>query len=239
MHDTINDQYWAFKFEWWQPGNGVGSGATLDGKGGFSYTRYPIDTVNGFVRFVRLYSDDETVGDAIGPGVTIVRGTGGGGIYNSGEEGAWDPDTSPTGTLWNDEGWSDLSRVGDRNFYPLYTAVHGRLGNHLVGRELVMWDQINNKYYTVKFTEWGENNGGSFTYTRRELQNSEYQSGLRFPDHTVQKTAYIPYKNLVLDDETGTISVADGSDLNLETTADYGINSDININSTEIGRAHV
>ena len=96
-----------------------------------------------------------------------------------------------------------------------------------------MWDTVNDKYYTVKFSDWGENNGGSFAYIRRELNNTTYQTGIKFPDETVQKTAYVPYKNISIDDETGTISVLDGNDLNLETTAIYGVNADINISASQ------
>jgi hypothetical protein len=113
-----------------------------------------------------------------------------GGIYNSDAEAQWDPDISPTGTLWNDDGWTgDFTDLSTRLFTPLYSAVHGQLGNHLVGRELIMHDTVNNKYYLVKFTDWGSDNGGSFAYYRRQIDQPGNNVGLTFADGTQQTSA--------------------------------------------------
>lgn len=186
MHDTINDKYYKIKFHFWQPNNGGGAAQSLDERSGFSYTRTLLDLSNG-VYFVRG-ADDTNLGDEIGPGLTIKRGEAGG-IYNSEEEAEWDPDNTPTGTLWNDDGWDDFTDITTRTWKPLYSAVHGQLGNHLVGAELLMHDTINDQYYTVKFTDWGQNNGGSFAYLRREINPTGTRLGITFADGSVQKTA--------------------------------------------------
>jgi len=186
MHDTINDKYYKIKFHFWQPNNGGGAAQSLDGRSGFSYTRTLLDLSNG-VYFVRP-ADDSSVRDAIGPGLTIARDSIGG-IYNSEVDAEWDPDNTPTGTLWNDDGWDNFEDITTRTWKPLYSAVHGQLGNHLVGAELLMHDTINDKYYTVKFTDWGQNNGGSFAYLRREINPTGTKLGITFADGSVQKTA--------------------------------------------------
>jgi hypothetical protein len=186
MHDTINDKYYKIKFHFWQPNNGGGANQSLDGRSGFSYTRTLLDLSNG-VYFVRG-ADDTNLGDEIGPGLTIKRDQAGG-IYNSEVDAEWDPDNTPTGTLWNDDGWDDFTDITTRTWKPLYSAVHGQLGNHLVGAELLMHDTINDRYYTVKFTDWGQNNGGSFAYLRREIDPTGTRLGITFADGSVQKTA--------------------------------------------------
>lgn len=226
MHDTTNDKYYKIDFNWWQP-NAGGSG--LNNKSGFSYTRSLIDTTK-VTYFVRT-ADDETAGDVIDTGLTIKRGVNGG-IYNSiVDTGGWDPDVTPSGTLWNDDGWDNFSDIGTRVWKPLYSAVHGDLGEHLVGRELIMWDTIHDKYYIVKFTEWGQNNGGSFAYYRREINPSlATKSGIVFADGTVQRTAYASVDIKIKNNE---ISLANNKDLNITTFADPLVDSDINITAAD------
>jgi len=128
--------------------------------------------------------------DGAGAGVGITR-DGNNGIYNPYREGSWDSDVSPGGTLWNIDGWTDLTDVESRDYVPLYEAFgFGGLGNKIVGTECVMYLPDNGKYYAVKFTQWTQGNaGGGFAYTRRELDLTSLAEGIRFADGTVLKSA--------------------------------------------------
>jgi len=132
--------------------------------------------------------------DGEGAGVGITRSNDGGGIYNPYREGEWDSDVSPSGTLWNTDGWADFSDVESRNYTNLYAAFgSGGLGNKIVGAECVMYLPDNGKYYAVKFTQWTQNNnGGGFAYTRQELDLDSLETGIGFQDGTRQTTAYVP-----------------------------------------------
>ena len=198
MHDTINDKYYTFKFTWWQANGGGGSNQSMDDKSGFTYVRQLINT-DPTVIFVHPAGDANSDQDEIDTGLVITRGTGGGGIYNSADDVEWDPDFTPYGTLWNDEGWDDFENITARDWRPFFTAVHGRLGNEIVGRELLMKDTGNNKYYLIKFTEWGSDNGGSFAYTRRQVNPTGTKLGITFADGTQQTTAGITFKNGALE----------------------------------------
>ncbi len=128
--------------------------------------------------------------DGAGAGVGITR-DGNNGIYNPYREGSWDSDVSPGGTLWNIDGWTDLTDVESRNYVPLYEAFgFGGLGNKIVGTECVMYLPDNDKYYAVKFSQWTQGNaGGGFAYIRRELDLTSLAEGIRFADGTVLKSA--------------------------------------------------
>lgn len=129
--------------------------------------------------------------DGDGAGVGITRSGNGNGIYNPYREGSWNGSVSPDGTLWNIDGWDDLSDVETRTYLPLLaTFGGGGLGNKIVGTECVMYLPDNGKYYAVKFDQWTQNNnGGGFAYTRRELDLNSLQEGIRFTDGTVLKSA--------------------------------------------------
>jgi len=91
MHDTFNNEYHKVKFtQWTQNDNG----------GGFSYERtkvYP--SVEPTVYFTKTNYGSEI--DVIVEGsLEITRGNNGG-IYNYADEGGWDQNVSPSGTLWN------------------------------------------------------------------------------------------------------------------------------------------
>ena len=91
MHDIFNDEYHKVKFtQWTQNNNG----------GGFSYERtkvYP--SVEPTVYFTKTNYGSEI--DVIVEGsLEITRGNNGG-IYNYADEGGWDQNVSPSGTLWN------------------------------------------------------------------------------------------------------------------------------------------
>lgn len=124
-------------------------------------------------------------------GIGITRSGNGNGIYNPYREEGWSNGISPSGTLWNTDGWADLTDAETREYLPLYEAFgSGGLGNKIVGAECLMWLPDNGKYYAVKFTQWTQNNqGGGFAYTRRELDLNSLQQGIRFTDGTVLKSA--------------------------------------------------
>lgn len=123
--------------------------------------------------------------DGEGGGVGITRDTDNG-IYNPYRDEGWDGNVSPSGTLWNTDGWADLSDVEDRTYTNLFAAFgNSGLGNKIVGPECVMYLPDNGKYYTVKFDSWTQNgNGGGFSYTRREIDLDNLNTGIRFNDGT-------------------------------------------------------
>lgn len=173
MHDTINDKYYAIKFSKWSIGDN-------GGQGGFAYTRKLID-VTGF--FTHTANGDEV--DVIDTGLSITRASNQG-IYNPEEEEGYNTDTyaSPVGTLWNADGWSDLSDLEDRLYIPWRAAVLANPPSS-VGKELVMKDTVNNKYYAIRFLEWGQDNGGSFRYHRRLINKDQINEGVKFADGSV------------------------------------------------------
>ena len=107
----------------------------------------------------------------------------------------YDSDVSPVGTLWNAEGFQDLSNLMSRQWMVFHDMTNGEnLGKRILGMELVMWDTVNDKYYAIKFTRWQNGEAGSqypgFSYTRREIDVNKLTAGLKFNDGTVQHTAY-------------------------------------------------
>jgi hypothetical protein len=185
MHDTLNDAYYTVKFHTWQSGTGGG------GLGGaFSYTRRKINIAAYFTK-----ADEGDQVDLIAPGVEITRGENGG-IYNVASEEEWDSDDSPMGTLWNLDGWDDLTDVTTRQYLKFYVAAgSGNLGKRLVGKPFVMKDVINNQYWKILFTRWTpQNNGGGFSWIRERIDVSDPQSGIMFSDGTNQTTAFTQQK---------------------------------------------
>jgi len=106
----------------------------------------------------------------------------------------WDNDQSPKYTLWNAEGWDDLTNLTSRQFVLFDDLSSNNLGKHIVGKELVMHDTQNDKYYAIKFTRWQQSSVGTaypgFSYTRRLIDTSKLSAGLKFNDGSVQTTAY-------------------------------------------------
>jgi hypothetical protein len=228
MHDTINDKYYKFDFSYWQPGGGQNVGPNYP-IGGFRYTRTLLWVQPEPVSFERSSNDENTV-DNIDTGLTIKRkSSGGGGIYNAESESGWDVSMSPEGTLWNIEGWDNLSNVSTREYVPFYAATGGQLGNMVTTRQYVMKDTINNKYYTVQFTNWG--GGGAVSYTREQI-NGYCQGNITFGDGTVQDTAYnesavITIANDIINESFNT-TLAAGSGINFDYT-----NTTLTISSTD------
>lgn len=148
------------------------------------------------VNFSRPDNNDEIIDvlipdDGNGAGVAIARDNNANGIFNPYREGSWDNEVSPGGTLWNIDGWADLTDVEDRIYLPLYAAFgFGGLGNKIVGTECIMYLPDNGKYYAVKFNSWTQGgNGGGFAYARREIDLESLQVGIRFPDGTRLQSA--------------------------------------------------
>jgi len=121
-------------------------------------------------------------GDAIGPGLTLVRGRNQA-LFNIDAETEYDNNTytSPLGTEWNADGWGDLTNLGTRSYTTFRDALDGNVGNNIIGAELVMHDIINEKYYKFSFSNWGGNNGGSYAYTRTLVEDPNY---FRKPDNS-------------------------------------------------------
>ena len=130
-------------------------------------TDYVDDTVN----FVKSNYGYET--DVVSSGVTITRGFDGG-IYNSNVESEWDSGLSPSGTTWNSNGWTNLANVNGRTFTTFYSAIDDDLSSEsIVGRELVMYDEITDEYWAIKFTSWTNGDkGGGFEYERRLINQA-------------------------------------------------------------------
>lgn len=214
MHDTANDKYYTFKFLSWQ--------SQAQG-GGFSYIRRLINTVQP-VLFTKANYGSQV--DYIDEGVAITRGDNQG-PYNPVVEEGWNSEVSPANTLWNKEGWDDLSNVTTRNYTTLVAVGAHALGEWLPYTKLVMKDTVNNKYYKIQFTKFtGNNNGGGFAYTRELIDTDNPNSGIGFPDGTRQTTAadnsipqhvsenYIEY-SLKLEDAGKHIYMKDGNDIRI------------------------
>ena len=181
MWDTVNDRYYKFDFSVWDNNN----------TGAFSYTRTLVTDPNYFKKDdyatannVDVIEDDSTLQ------IGITRGNNNG-IYNPFTEEGWNDTVSPQGTLWNIDGWDDLSNLTDRTYTALDAAFGGNgLGNKIVGTECVMYVPSIEKYYAIKFLGWTQNNqGGGFSYTRKEIDLTKLNEGVRFPDGTTLKSA--------------------------------------------------
>jgi hypothetical protein len=174
MKDVSNNKYYKFYFTVWGQ-SWIGAPVT--------YTRQQIDEITGEnigdeVEFIKLGGEDPTlVNDPIDTDLTIARGNNQG-IYNIALEDGWsrdgDGENSPEGTLWNSGGWGNLRNIPNRSFTTFYEALSFRIGNNIIGEELIMYDTINNKYYAFKFNSWTRNNnGGGFSYSRQLLNTSD------------------------------------------------------------------
>lgn len=183
MYDVANDKYYKFDFSSWGQSNA----------GGFSYTRSLITDPNYFKK--EDYATGNTAIDVIvgddgtGNGIGITRGNNNS-IYNPYREEGYDEETSPAGTLWNTDGWDDLSDIETRTYTNFYDAYNGNLGNRVPGSKAVMYVPDTGKYYAVGWMGWTQGgNGGGFSYTRRELDLTKLNEGIKFQDGTVLKSA--------------------------------------------------
>jgi len=121
---------------------------------------------------IELYS---SVRDEISPDVILTRGRVQG-LYNIVSETEYDNNSyvSPLNTEWNSDGWDNLVGIGRRDFTTFRSALNNQVGENIVGTELVMRDVINDRYYKFEFTDWGQNNGGSYSYTRTEITDPNF-----------------------------------------------------------------
>jgi hypothetical protein len=99
-----------------------------------------------------------------------------GALFNILEEAEYDRNSyiSPIGTEWNNDGWGDLVNLQSRSYGTFRDALNGNVGNYIIGAELVMHDTINDQYYKFSFSDWGNNNGGSYAYTRTQVEDPNY-----------------------------------------------------------------
>jgi hypothetical protein len=207
MHDTLNDKYYTFKFSRWSVGDNGGDG-------GYSYVRRLINHTQYFTK--TNYGNEL---DTIDTGLVITRGNNGG-LYNDESEGDHDSDVSPEGTEWNIDGWSDLSNLLTRTYTNFTSAFSYQVGNRILGKEAIMHDTINDKYYAVKFTQWtNNNNGGGFTWQRRLIDTTQLDEGLHFADGTVQTTAGVTF------DANGGIDLSGGIVLPYLSNTGYDVNT--------------
>ena len=181
MYDTDNENYYTVKFTSWQ-NNAIG--------GAFSYVRRKINTSAFFTKTdggseVDLIADN---GDS-SLKVAITRDNNSG-IYNPYVEGNYNDNSSPNNTIWNVEGWDDLSNVTARPYLNWYSAIKAIAGVVITDIDFVMKDTVNNEYWTIKFHHWtSNNNGGGFRYTRRKINVGSPPVGLKFNDGSIQSSA--------------------------------------------------
>lgn len=236
MWDTINDKYYKFDFTAWGENNGA-----------FAYTRTEVTDPNYF-RKTDYGSEIDIIleDDGNGAGIGITRGENNS-IYNPYREEGYNQSTSPDGTLWNTDGWDDLSNVATRTYSAFYAAYGGNLGNRVPGSKAVMYVPDNGKYYAVEWFSWTQGgNGGGFSYYRRELDLTKLDQGVKFADGSVLKTAQGlgPVKltapgNRRIEEVAGfkQVSVTAVNTVNLTTTASRSVVGDarfwvLNANTT-------
>lgn len=124
------------------------------------------------VVFVRTAGGDET--DTIAPGLTLARGANGA-LYNIEAQQGYDFDSHAiVGAEWNADDWGDLLDLPQRSYDTLRSSLNTYIGDNIVGAELIMHDTINDQYWKFEFSDWGQNNGGSFAYTRTQITNPNY-----------------------------------------------------------------
>ena len=179
MHDTINDKYYKFSFTEWGQNNG-----------NYAYTRELVTDPNYFRK--EDYGDQVDIivpDDGEGSGIGITRGNNNG-IYNPFREEEWDENVSPAGTLWNTDGWDDLSNITTRTYDNFYAAYGGGLGNKVPGSRAVMYVPDTGKYYAIEWFTWTQGAaGGGFSYSRKELNLDQLNEGVKFADGTILKSA--------------------------------------------------
>jgi hypothetical protein len=146
------------------------------------------------ITFTRTDYGDEI--DEISEGLHITKDDQGW-LYNALEDEAHD-DNTPTGSLWNNDGWDDFGNVESRTYATLESIWGGNFSN-IPGAKMIMLDTTTGKYWAIEFLSWTNNNqGGGASYTRQELDLGSLEVGIRFADGTRQTTAYMPPTNVKL-----------------------------------------
>jgi hypothetical protein len=140
------------------------------------------------ITFTRTDYGDQV--DEVSEGLHITKDDRGW-LYNALEDEGYD-DNTPTGSLWNNDGWDNFSNVETRTYTSLTDIWSGNFAN-IPGAKMIMLDETTGKYWAVEFLSWTNNQeGGGASYTRQELDLDNVQQGIRFSDGTRQTTAYIP-----------------------------------------------
>jgi len=111
--------------------------------------------------------------DYINDNLWITRGPAFG-IYNAKFEEDWNSSVSPQGTLWNLDGWNDLSNLDSRNYSGFKAVNNNHIGNNVTGKNFIMKDVLSDRYYKIRFTGWEVQQGyepgyRGFGYTRQEV----------------------------------------------------------------------
>jgi hypothetical protein len=198
------------------------------------------------ITFTRTDYGDEV--DEISEGLHITKDDAGW-LYNALEDEEHGTNT-PTGSVWNNDGWDDFTNVESRTYTPLESIWGGNFAN-IPGAKMIMLDQTTNKYWAIEFLSWTQGrNGGGARYTRQELDLDNLQEGIRFPDGTRQITAYIPPTRVKLSSPGNrrieevhgykVVSVTEKTIGNTITTAAYASNANntdyVNIDATGAAR---
>jgi len=166
-------------------------GNSVLGQGGSSTTElaYLELTNKAFGEPVEFNNTGEDGGvDEISEGLHITRGNVGW-LYNPLEE-SESGENTPTNSLWNNDGWDDLTDIETRTYTTLESIWGGNFRN-IVGAKMILLDTTTDKYYAVEFVRWSRD-GEGFSYVRYEIDLTQLQEGITFADGTVQKTAYVP-----------------------------------------------
>ena len=139
------------------------------------------------ITFTRTDYGDEV--DEISEGLHITKNDQGW-LYNLLEDEGHD-DNTPTGSLWNNDGWDDFGNIESRTYATLESIWGGNFAN-IPGAKMIMLDTTTGKYWAIEFLSWTNNQqGGGASYTRQELDLDSLEEGIRFTDGTRQTTAYV------------------------------------------------
>ena len=122
-------------------------------------------THDAFSSEVDMLTTNHTGADAVN-NVWLTRGTSHP-LYNAAAEGAWNGSTSPVNTLWAAAS-GDLTDAASLS-YDTFDNVVGQPGHSpglSVGQTFYVWIVSDNIYLALTLTEWGNNDGGGFSYMR-------------------------------------------------------------------------
>jgi hypothetical protein len=180
---------------YWQTGSSGAAGATgatgpigATGPSGtfdepiLPYLELTNNPFGELVFFEKQDNGDEV--DIISDGLHITRGEYGW-LYNPLEEDEYGQST-PTNSLWNNDGWSDLTNIETREYTTLLDIWDQNFSD-IVGSNMIMKDTTTDKYYAVEFLSWsrsGQGGQGGFSYNRYEIDLTKIQQGITFADGT-------------------------------------------------------
>jgi hypothetical protein len=102
--------------------------------------------------------------DRISDNVWITRGNDGGQIYNAKIEDNAGKNSSPKGTLWAIGNIEDRAVLDFKDFREAVSKP-----KQVVGKDLVLYLEVDKIFLTVKFQSWSGNQNGGFSYTRSSV----------------------------------------------------------------------